>query len=135
MRLGPRHCGHCSCAAVEKLAAKVTTHNTVAKTNRHNKSFWVREMRNMARSFVLHSLIWPLGRGGFSCQEPSGDFKIICLRSIPGYYGELFSGAKAGNIQFMSDSSVEFDVSAQLEESYVDLTADKGTIESRFGPY
>tara|TARA_B100001123_G_scaffold414388_1_gene513792 strand:- start:266 stop:550 length:285 start_codon:yes stop_codon:yes gene_type:complete len=89
----------------------------------------------MARSFVVHSLIWPLGRGGFSCQEPSGDFKIICLRSIPGYYGELFSGAKAGNIQFMSDSSVEFDVSAQLEEPYVDLATEGRTIESQIGPY
>jgi len=89
----------------------------------------------MVRSFVLRSLIWPLGRGGFSYQEPSGDIKIICLRSVPGYYGELFSAAKAGNILFTIDSSVEFDVSAQLEEPYVDLIADRKTIASRFGPY
>jgi len=89
----------------------------------------------MVRSFVLRCLIWPLGRGEFFCQEPSGEIKIIFLRSVPGYYGELFSGAKAGNIQFTIDSSVEFDVSAQLEEPYVDLIADSKTIESRFGPY
>jgi len=35
----------------------------------------------------------------------------------------------------MSDSSVEFDVSAQLEEPYVDLATEGRTIESQIGPY